>query len=117
MQHRATRQSRSANAEEKRFHAYTKEADCICCGMPGPSIVDHCVGSSFKIKHGLVSVLVGHWFCIPLCIECDSVTTKGSKRAFREAFGSQAELWLKHVDNSPLEPPGEVRADIEAWGR
>lgn len=113
MRRKSTRQSRSANAEEKRFHAFTKESDCICCGMPGPSIIDHCMGSTFKTS----KVLVGHWFVLPLCLECDNVTTRGSKKAFREAFGSQTELWLNHIDNSPFEPPEEVVAAIEAWDR
>lgn len=116
MQRKPTRQSRGANADEKRFMAYTKESSCIACGNPGPSIVDHCMGSSFKIKHNLQTVLVGHWLIIPLCLDCDSITTRGSRRAFREEFGPQSTLWMRHCDSGPLDPPGEVRAAIEAWG-
>ncbi len=117
MNRKPTRQSRSANAEEKRFQSYTKDADCICCGKPGPSIIDHCMGSSFKIKHNLQSVLVGHWLVLPLCLDCDKITTSGSKRAFREAFGSQSVLWARHVENSRFRPSDEVLNAIREWGK
>jgi len=108
MQRKATKTTRGANAEEKRFMAWTKEQPCINCGNPSPSIVDHVFGSCFK--H--LKVLIGHWFVIPLCVECDSIKTIGSCRGFINKFGSLAGLWLKSVENSNFEPPADVVQSI-----
>jgi hypothetical protein len=113
MNRKPTRQSRGPNAEEKRFHGFTKEASCIACGNPGPSIVHHCEGSTFKNN----KVLVGHYFVLPLCELCDTVITNGSKKAFRAEFGPQSELWGRHIERSGFKPPGEVSAAVESWGR
>lgn len=109
MQRKPTKNTRGPNAEEKRFMAWTKEQPCINCGNPSPSIVDHVYGSCFK--H--LKVLIGHWFVIPLCVECDSVKTIGSCRGFINKFGSLAALWLRSVDGSSFSPPIEVIMSIE----
>jgi hypothetical protein len=113
MQRKPTRQSRGPNAEEKRFQGFTKEASCIACGNTGPSFVHHCEGATFKHN----KILIGHYFVLPLCQLCDDVITRGSKKAFREAFGSQSELWAKHIESSPFEPPAEVYSAITSWNR
>jgi hypothetical protein len=117
MQRRATKNTRGPNANEKRFMAYTKECACICCGNPGPSIVHHCEGATFKHN----KVLVGHWFVIPLCQTCDDVVTHGSKNAFRDINGSQAGLWFIHYENSLyacLPPaPDAVLLAISDWNK
>ena len=113
MQRKATRQTRGPNAEEKRFHAYTKESDCICCGNPGPSIVHHAEGAT--MKHN--KVLIGHWFVLPLCLACDDVITQGSRKAFRERFGTQSELWRKHVFTNAVTPPEDVMIAILDWNK
>lgn len=104
MQRKPTKNTRGANSEEKRFMAYTKECSCIVCGNDGPSIVDHAMGATFKHN----KVLIGHWFVIPLCLACDNVKTRGSRRGFENQFGSLSALWVKHVGNSDFEPPEEV---------
>jgi hypothetical protein len=94
MQRKPTKNTRGPSAEEKRFHGYTKESDCIQCGNEGPSIVDHVAGATFKHN----KVLIGHWFVIPLCVECDTVKTQGSSRKFVETFGKTiASLWEQHI--------------------
>lgn len=113
MQRKATRNTRGPNAEEKRFMGYTKECSCIACRNPGPSIGHHAEGATFKNN----KVLVGHWFILPLCLSCDDVITRGSRKGFRELFGPQSELWIKHIENSPFEAPYEVFAAIESWRR
>lgn len=116
MQRKASKNTRLANAAEKRFHAYTKESDCICCGNPGPSIVHHCEGATFKHN----KVLIGHWFVIPLCLECDDVITQGSRKAFRAQFGPQSSLWFKHVPLVMLQTtdlPKLVVNAIGAWAK
>jgi hypothetical protein len=115
MQRKATRQTRGPNAAEKRFHAYTKESDCICCGNPGPSIVHHCEGSC--MKHN--KVLIGHWFVVPLCLTCDDVITQGSRKAFRDRFGAQSQLWRFHVmDTDFLDVlPFDVLYAINDWNK
>lgn len=113
MQRKATKNTRAANAEEKKFHAITKLSDCIVCGAEKPSIVHHCEGATFKHN----KVLVGHWFVLPLCQGCDDVITYGSRRSFRERFGAQSDFWLKHVDNTGVVPPEDVYNAIVDWGK
>lgn len=60
---------------------------------------------------------MGHYFVLPLCGCCDDVITRGNRKAFREQFGPQSELWIKHVAISEFEPPYEVWKAIEDWGR
>lgn len=112
MQRRATKQSRGANAAERRFIAAVKEMSCICCGRPGPSIVDHIWGSSKKLYNGLERVHVGHYGVLPLCTQCDSVKTRGSRKAFENKHGRQADLWVQMVERSGLEVPAGVMAAI-----
>jgi hypothetical protein len=119
MQRKATKTTRGPNAEEQRFQAFCKESDCSVCGNPGPSIVHHCEGSTFKHN----KVLVGHWFTIPLCETCDDVITKGSRRAFREKFGPQSHIWNGVMVDYQCEKenfliiPLEVHQAIMDWGR
>jgi len=97
MQSRATKQTPAPNAAEKRFQAYTKESDCICCGNLGPSIADHIWGKSKKLYiDNIQRVHVGHWAMIPLCEYCDPVKTQGSRREFFEDFGCQVGMWREH---------------------
>lgn len=113
MQRRATRNTRGPNADEKRFAAKVKECDCIVCGNPGPSIVHHAMGATFKHN----KVLVGHWFLLPLCQSCDDVITQGSRSAFVSMFGPQSEYWLRLVYLTGVEPPHEVVEAIKDWGQ
>jgi len=113
MQRKPTRQSRGPNAAEKLFMAYTKESDCIVCQVSGPSIVDHVVGATFKHN----KVLIGHWFLLPLCVQCDEVKTLGSLKRFREKFGALSQFWSMHMVNSGMEPPTEVVESIVDWGK
>lgn len=113
MQRKPTRQTRGPNSKEVSFHVYTKESDCITCGNPGPSIVHHCEGATFKHN----KVLCGHWFVIPLCLICDDVITQGSRRAFRERFGAQSELWRIHVLTNAASPPEDVMISILDWNK
>ena len=131
MQRKATKNTRAANAQEKKFHSWIKNQPCCVCSNPAPSIMHHCEGATFKHN----KVLVGHWFCIPLCQTCDDVVTHGSRKAFREKFGPQSELW-RRVANSyekenkitPKRPcgggsiadsiiPFDVYYSILDWGR
>lgn len=89
MQRKPTKNTRGPNVHEKGFQAWCKESECCACHNPGPSIVHHCEGATFKHN----KVLVGHWFCIPLCQSCDDVVTHESRRAFREKFHTQSGLW------------------------
>jgi len=100
MQRKATRQSRGPNAAEKRFQGYLKEHDCIWCGNSGPSIVDHCRGSTFKHN----KTLIGHWFCLPACVECDIKKTIHGKR-----LGNEAVKWWEVFSwDYQVECPAEV---------
>lgn len=113
MQRKPTKTTRGPNLKEKQFAAWVKWRNCCCCGAPAPSIVHHAEGATFK--H--LKILCGHWFLLPLCPSCDEVITKGSRRAFRERFGTQAELWLKLLKTSPVSPPHEVVEAIRDWTR
>lgn len=117
MQRKATKNTRGPNADEKKFQAWTKQQPCITCGCPGPSIVHHCEGATFKHN----KMLIGHWFVIPVCPECDDVVTTGGRKQFREQFGLQGDLWRRNVYGSAREagliPPYEVTASIYDWSR
>ena len=95
MQRRATKNTRAANADEKRFQSFTKESSCIVCDNPPPSIVHHCMGATYKHN----KTLIGHWFVLPLCVTCDDVITQGSRRAFKDKFGFQHGFWSAHSKN------------------
>ena len=104
MNRKPTSNTRGANASEKRFHAYTKESDCITCDQDAPSICHHAMGATYKSD----KILIGHFFVLPLCIKCDDVITTGSRRKFKEAFGLQSVLWIKHLSSFS----GAVPADV-----
>jgi len=114
MQRKATRQSRAANAAEKRHMQWIKER-CICaaCSCAALVINHHCMGSTFRNN----KILVGHWFVLGLCQSCDNLVTRGSKRALTEAFGPQSEMWLKQAEHYPEEIPLDVIQAIAQWGR
>lgn len=84
MQRKKSKNTRLANAEEKRFHGWLKEQPCVWCGNEGPSIVDHCRGATFKHN----KTLIGHWFCLPCCVPCDTQKTIHGKR-----LGNESEAW------------------------
>ncbi len=108
MNRKPTRQSRAANASEKRYHAWAKDQPCACCGSLSGSILDHWSGSSRKLYSGTERVMVGHWLVVPLCQECDDIKTRGNSRAFAEAFGSWLEVWTGFIIGSPEQPPENV---------
>lgn len=117
MQRKPTPQSRGANALEKAHMQWIKDRNqCAACGNYGV-INHHCEGATFKVKVNFVTVLIGHAFAIGLCQDCDNVITKGSRRAFREAFGLQSELWLKQYQDSPVRFPDEIVEGIKYCGR
>lgn len=116
MQRKATKNTRGANADEKRFQGWLKYQSCCTCNNPAPSIVHHCEGSTFKHN----KVLIGHWFCIPLCSECDDVITHGSRRAFIDKFGAQSYFWSGLIEIYNLENKGcsqFIYNSIIDWGR
>ena len=95
MLRKQTKTTRGPNSAELKFQAWCKEQPCTVTGALGPSIVHHCEGATFKHN----KVLVGHWFCIPLCEEVDRVVTLQSRRAFREQFGPQSDFWRRVIFN------------------
>ncbi len=116
MQRKATKNTRAANADEKRFIAFVKECDCITCRNPGPSIVDHMYGSTFKQK----KILIGMWALLPYCPVCDEVKTTQGRAAHNRLFGkTQAELfnYFLQIVPSNLMPPDDVVWAIADWGR
>ena len=113
MNRKPTKNTRGPNIDEKRFMAWVKWQNCCCCGVAGPSIVDHAFGATFKHN----KVLIGHWFILPLCPLCDSVDTHGSRRAFRDKFGPKSELWLKLIEKTSVDVPIDVVNAIKDWGK
>jgi len=118
MQRKATKNTRGPNADEKRFHGWVKERPCAVCGLPGPSIVDHAEGATFKHN----KTLVGHWFVVPLCEAHDKIKTRGSRRGFKDMFGPHSELWEKEIgaylaDSDMHSVPSDVHLAIIDWGR
>lgn len=110
MQRKATNKTRGPTAEEIRFGKITKDCDCIVCGSPGPSIVDHCRGSTFRN----LKTLIGHWFILPLCPVCDKWHTKGSVRRFENESGNQQAVWWSiHIIKNSVVVPDDVLMAIE----
>ncbi len=118
MQRKPTSQSRGPNALEYRHIDWIKERGiCIACGNDGGVIAHHCEGATYTVKVNLVSLIIGHAFVIGLCQCCDNIITKGSRRAFRDAFGLQSDLWLKQYQESPVRFPDETVEGIKYCGR
>ena len=118
MNRKPTRQSRGPNAAEKKHMAWVNERSiCAACNASGPVILHHCEGSTFKSRVGLERVLLGHWFVLGLCQNCDDIVTRRSRRAFREKFGDQSDLWLIQAESYPHEIPLSVIQGISNCGR
>lgn len=118
MQRPATRQSRAANAEEKRHISWIKQRGmCAACGNDGGVIAHHMHGSSAKVRVGLEVVLIGHWAVLGLCQCCDDIVTRQSRRAFRESFGQEEEIWENQSRDYPGEIPEIIRQGIMEYGK
>ena len=119
MQRKSTKQSPGRNADEKRFHQWVIDRSiCAACRNDRPLIGHHCEGSAFKHN----KQLCGHWFFLGLCLECDNVITKGSRKAFRQRFMPQCDLWdflymayKFYMDEDPC--PDEIYDAIMDWGK
>ena len=114
MQRKPTKNTRGPNADEKKFQGWLKEQPCVWCGNDGPSIVDHCRGATFKNN----KVLVGHWFCIPQCVECDTQKTIHGKRLGNESetWGHILDVYEKHVALCVV-CPDNIVASISDWNK
>ena len=112
MQRKPTKNARGPNADEKRFQAWLKDHCCAWCYAEGPSIVDHCRGATFKHN----KVLIGHFFCLPQCVVCDTKKTIHGKR-----LGSESEAWValeaEWQVGGGRGAPDDVFESIEDWGR
>jgi len=104
MQRKATKNTRTANAGERSYHAWLKLRDCCVCGNMGPSIVHHCCGQTYRHN----KQLIGHKFCIPLCQSCDDVITYGSRRKFKEKFGLQSIYAIREISQYLLTEKGST---------
>lgn len=93
MRRKRSKKTRAANAAEKAFMGFCKEHACIACKQGFISEVHHCEGSTCKRKVNLVTVLIGHWFVIPLCVDCHWMY-HNHKLQFIDSFGTQEKLWL-----------------------
>lgn len=109
MMRKETKQSRSANSTEKAYMAWIKNRGiCAACGNDGGVIVHHCAGSSYKIKVDFETVLIGHSFVLGLCVICDNLITRGSRKYFEAQFGKQKWLWQTQYAQSPVTFPENV---------
>ena len=90
MQRRATKTTRGPNSAEKHFVGWVKNRDqCSACGNHRPVIAHHAMGATYKHR----KTLIGHFFVLGLCEECDGVVTHGNRRWFKQCFGLQSKLW------------------------
>ena len=112
MQRKPTKNTRGPNADEKRFQGWLKEQPCVWCGNDGPSIVDHCRGATFRHN----KVLIGHWFCVSQCVECDTQKTIHGKR-----LGNESTAWISSNQVYQMEgnagAPEDVWQSIEDWNK
>lgn len=115
MQRPSNKQSRGANADEKKFLSWCKEQPSIVSGAYGVE-VHHCVGSSAKTYVGAERVHIGHWFCIPLTPE-EHRMFHSRKKEFELMHGSQSDLWtnlISRYDDAIIE---NVIIGIMNYGR
>jgi len=112
MQRKPTKNTRGPSAAEKRFQGWLKEQPCAWCGKQGPGIVDHARGATFKHN----KTLIGHWFCLPVCVRCDHEKTVNGKRQGDEsiAWSGLVGLYEWSTDNKC---PDGVKLAIEDFGR
>jgi hypothetical protein len=116
MQRPSTRQSRGINAAELEHLRWVKDRGiCSACGNTGGVIAHHFAGSSAKARVGLEIVMIGHWAINGLCQNCDDIVTHGSRRAFREIFGNECDVWLKQAGHYPKQIPIEVISGVAKW--
>ncbi len=112
MRRKPTKNTRGPNAEEKRYQAWLKEQPCAYCGAPGPCIVDHARGATFKHN----KVLIGHWFCTSRCLECDTKKTIHGDR-----IDNESSVWIfqhsEYSSETGNPAPYEVEAAILDWNR
>ncbi|GGO89106.1 hypothetical protein GCM10011348_46080 [Marinobacterium nitratireducens] len=92
--------------------SWVKQQACVVC-QSWPCVAHHCEGATWAHN----KVKCGHWFILPLCEFHDGVVTQGSRRVFRERFGTQADLWLELIEQAPILPPAEVVEAVQDWGR
>ena len=118
MQRKVTKQSRGPNSTEKAHMKWIKERmECAACHAQGPVICHHMYGATAKVKVDLLTVMIGSAAVLGLCQCCDNVVTKGSRRAFVEAFGPQNRLWLAQYECRPdgMDFPDEVVRGIMVY--
>jgi hypothetical protein len=106
------RNGRGPNSSEKAFQGWLKQQACVWCGNEGPSIVDHCKGSTF----GHNKVHIGHWFCISQCVECDTQKTIHGKRQ-----GNEAQAWIEQESEWKFSTgkscPDDLWQAIKDWNK
>lgn len=98
------RNGRGPNVHEKNFQAWLKHQNCYWCQASGPSIVDHCRGATFGHK----KIHIGHWFCIPQCVNCDTNKTINGKRQ-----GNESKAWVNLFDDYNLSTINRLPHDIQ----
>lgn len=118
MQRKATKNTRSSNSDERNYYRWLVDNNvCCACKKYRPVIVHHCEGATFRHN----KILIGHWFVIGLCGECDRVITHGSRRVFRDTYGPQSVLWLECANDYEFQTqkiiPFDVKAAIQDWGK
>jgi hypothetical protein len=116
MQRKPTKNTRGPNAAEKRHIGWLKDRMiCAACKQYGPVIAHHAEGATFRHN----KVLIGHLFVLGLCQSCDNIVTRESRKAFRDSFGSQSQLWAEQFEDCPMKhdfPQEEIKAII-SYGR
>ncbi|MEE8289589.1 MAG: hypothetical protein V3R25_09270 [Nitrosomonadaceae bacterium] len=87
---------------ERDFQGWVKQQNCCVTGAWGVH-VHHCKGSTFKHN----KVLIGHWFCLPLCPEAHQEYHDGSK-PWTVKYGLQSMLCLNLMCRFEQETGNEV---------
>ena len=114
MQRIATKTTRGASAQEKKWHKWMRNQPCFVCDRQlfGHGVMHHCMGSTYKHN----KVLIGHWFCNFLCTVCDDIITRGSRRQFKNIHGPQSVFTLKYMqiyeDDTGVFVPEDVKEAI-----
>lgn len=120
MQRKPTKNTRGPNTDEKRYMSWIKDGcyKCAACMRYTDLIGHHCEGATFKHN----KTLIGHWFILGLCQECDDIVTHGSRKALRQAYGPQCDMWeiqyMAYKFDTDKDPcPDDVYESIMDWNK
>lgn len=85
---------------QKRLHNWLVCSGCVICGAPAE--LHHVIGASCKQKYMMQTLVIGQWFCNPLCYDHhrnpNVINVTSRKKEFIKTYGNEYLLHLNKVD-------------------